>query len=141
MKKILFALLFLTTGFLACDTKVYDDFPPCTDCIDFAKLNKEDGQAYLNAWYKKLSDAATNETCTDPNEFKIVPIGSKACGGPTGYIAFRKIPNNQPYFEEVERYTKTQEAFNKKWGVVSDCSIVNPPKGLECVNGKPKFIN
>jgi hypothetical protein len=36
----------------------------------------------------------------------------------------------------VENYTKAEDAYNRKFGIISDCMVVTPPTQLACENGK-----
>jgi hypothetical protein len=42
-------------------------------------------------------------------------IGSKACGGPTGFIAYSLKLNTTDFLDKVEKYTNSQKRFNNKW--------------------------
>lgn len=76
-----------------------------------------------------------NEPCTDAASWKFAPVGSKACGGPQFYIAF-------PIAKEVEtqklisEYTQLDAEFQRINQLLSDCSLVEAPAELQCVNGK-----
>ena len=37
--------------------------------------------------------------------------------------------------EKVDTYNKKDDAFNKRWGILSDCTIAPMPKELICENG------
>lgn len=88
-----------------------------------------------------VSASMVNSTlCTNPAEWTFTAIGSKACGGPTGYIAYSLKINVPEFLKKVENYTNAQNEYNKKWGIISTCEIMNPPSGVDCVNGKPTLI-
>jgi hypothetical protein len=142
MKKVYFMLLFLSTGFYACkdDNANVDVDPNCADCVEIAKLSNAEGQAYLTTRYNEILSIANGVTCTNAANWKIVAIGSKACGGPTGFIAYEKSINETVFLKKVEDYTKAQADFNKKWGAFSTCDIPIKPSGVECVDGKAKMI-
>lgn len=77
-------------------------------------------------------------SCSDAKELKAIPYGNKACGGPKGYLPFsNKMKDSEKYLALVKEFTEKETTFNKKWGVISDCAIVNPPTKIICKNGKP----
>ena len=94
----------------------------------------------LSEIYQALEKISTIVVCTDASEWQFVAIGSKACGGPTGYLPYHKSIIVKDFLEQVANYSALQNAYNKKWGVISDCSIVPMPKGVECVAGKAKLL-
>ena len=63
-------------------------------------------------------------------------MGTKACGGPSLYIAYSLNINTTSFLKKVEEYTVYEDNFNKKWSIFSDCSITPRPLGVECRNGK-----
>jgi hypothetical protein len=42
-------------------------------------------------------------------------IGSKACGGPTGFVAYSLKLNTTEFLDKVKKYTIIKK-FNTKWG-------------------------
>ena len=55
-------------------------------------------------------------------------IGSKACGGPSGYIIYSSKNVDTDLLEEkVCYYTKFQEAVNIEYGLASDCALEAAP--------------
>lgn len=124
--KLLFtAFVFL---FLSCDS---DD-----------SSSKEAETQNLTKLYDEIISAsmANSTPCTDPTEWSFTAIGSKACGGPTGYIAYSLKINVTEFLKKVKNYTNAQDAYNKKWGIFSTCEMMLPPTGVDCVNGKPTLI-
>lgn len=88
-----------------------------------------------------ISSSMVNSTpCTNPAEWSFTAIGSKACGGSTGYIMYSLKINVPEFLKKVENYTKAEDAYNKKWGLISTCDIILPPTRVDCVNGKPTLM-
>lgn len=143
MKNVYLILLTLSIVFSACKdegTNVDID-KNCVDCVEISKLSNAQGQAYLTTKYNEILKIASEVTCTDASKWIIIPIGAKACGGPTGFITYEKSINEAVFLKKVENYTKAQIIFNKKWGVYSTCDIPVKPSKVECVDGKAKMIN
>ena len=101
---------------------------------------REQDNAYLSKLRSEIQDLSNSETCTNGSDWKITPIGSKACGGPTEFVPYSKKINEQSFLNKVEKYTSEQRVYNQKWGMVSDCSLPAQPSAVECKNGKPVLV-
>ena len=89
----------------------------------------------LSVMIQEIEAEIAKETCTDASEWRISPIGSKPCGGPSSYIAYPiKIENE--ILPKIKNVTQMQSAFNQKYGIISDCAVVPAPSGIRCENGK-----
>ena len=112
----------------------------CKPGLNIDNSAKEDEQANLAKLMDEIIVLSKKVNCEDAKEWKFVPIGAKACGGPAGYISYSIKINSDDFIKKVSTYTTESENFNKKWGITSDCSLVNPPKEVKCENGKPVFV-
>lgn len=90
--------------------------------------------------FDEITNLVYHTTCSDANEWSFVAYGSKACGGPQGYLPYHKSIDVDAFLENVAIYTDAEKAFNVKWNVVSDCSVVTPPKEVSCQNEYPVLI-
>ena len=90
--------------------------------------------------YNELSELAYNKTCSNASEWTFTAYGSKACGGPQGYIPYSKNIDVASFLQKIEAYSEAEKKFNIKWGIISDCAIINPPKNIECQNEYPILI-
>ena len=127
MKKLFFIICTLCLLFVSCSN---DD-----------SADKEKDYQNLEKIYQEILALSkiNSELCTDSKEWDFTAIGSKSCGGPTGYIAFSKKIDKTEFLAKVKTYTDAQAAFNVKWNVFSTCNVVTPPEGVTCVDGKPKL--
>jgi hypothetical protein len=66
-------------------------------------------------------------------------MGSKACGGPTRYIAYHQSIEKR-FLDLVQSFTAIQKAYNEKNSVVSDCMLVGPPKSIQCEGNKAVLV-
>jgi len=73
--------------------------------------------------------------CTENAECDFIAFGSKPCGGPWYYLVFSNAINVELLKTKVKDYNQKEAAYNKKWGVASDCMAVLPPIGAECIDG------
>jgi hypothetical protein len=85
--------------------------------------------------FDEIQNLAYAISCVDAGNWAFTAYGSKACGGPQGYIAYSSKINTIELLEKIDFYTKAEKEFNIKWGIISDCSIVNQPKAIVCNNG------
>lgn len=90
--------------------------------------------------YKEMVSLSESQTCSDSEEWLFTAYGSKACGGPIGYIAYSKKIDQNYFLGLVDRFTELQAEYNRKTGAVSDCALAVRPTRVTCENGKPKFI-
>lgn len=77
--------------------------------------------------------------CTNASEWKFTPMGSKACGGPTRYIAYHQTIEKE-FLDLVERFTSLQKTYNEQNKVLSDCMFVGPPLSVECEANKAILV-
>ena len=90
--------------------------------------------------FSEIQRLSNSQSCTNAKDWLFTPFGSKACGGPQGFIVYSKNIDVNAFLEKIETYTKAEKEFNIKWGVVSDCAIINAPVSVECRNGYPILI-
>ena len=108
-----------------------------SSCSNDENSQEEDSEK-LEKMYNEIITASSNsEPCKNSQEWDFAPIGSKACGGHAGYIVYLKKINTDEFFSKIKKYTDAQSDFNKKWGIISDCSIPTMPIGVQCSEGKP----
>ncbi len=113
-------------------------FVKCTTTVE--PLTMEEEKAKLEKLYDEIVELSQSETCSNPDNWKYTAIGSKACGGPTGYIAYPKSIDESNFLSLVEDYTLTQKSYNEKSGMMSDCSLPAEPTGITCEDGKAKLV-
>jgi hypothetical protein len=77
--------------------------------------------------------------CTNSEEWKFTPMGSKACGGPVRYIAYHQSIEND-FLKLVEEYTFQQDQFNRANNIVSDCMLIVSPRTVTCEGNKPVLV-
>lgn len=87
-----------------------------------------------------VENMASKVPCENDGDWKFAPIGAKACGGPTHFIAYSKKIDESTFLEKIRLYTNKQLAFNERWSIRSTCDVPQPPKSITCDNGKPKFV-
>lgn len=91
----------------------------------------------LMSLFNEIENLAYSETCSNSSNWTYAAYGSKPCGGPRGYIPYSKNTDTLTFLEKIKEYSEAEKEFNIKWGIASDCAIVNPPKSIECKNNYP----
>ena len=101
-------------------------------------LQQEQKQA-MSDLIKDIDSLIQTESCDDASNWEFTAIGSKPCGGPSSYIAYPKKLAGE-ILPKVADLTAKQMAFNKKYGMMSDCHFVPEPTGIECRDGKAVLV-
>ena len=134
MKKFTLFLLLFTLGLASCKNDEVEN--PSI----IASLSKAEADKYLAEKMAEIQTLSTSVTCTNPAQWSITPIGAKACGGPTGYVAYSITLDKETFLKKVAFYTALQQEYNKKFGIFSDCSVALSPSKVECVDGKAVLV-
>lgn len=87
--------------------------------------------------FTEIESLSYSETCSNALDWTFVGYGSKACGGFQGYIPYSKNIDTNLLLNKIEVYTNAEKEYNKKFGIVSNCTIISKPKSVECQNGYP----
>ena len=82
---------------------------------------------------------ASSVTCIDSLVWTYTSFGNQACGGPVGFIAYSTSINVELFIKKIEEHRIGEQEFNKKWGIISTCSIPPQPNGIICKDGNPVF--
>lgn len=106
---------------------------------DFSS-SKESDEQEMSSLRREIDKMSEQVSCNDAADWKFTAIGSKACGGTAGYVAYSTKIDETLFLKKVAMFNQKQKAFNVKWNLMSDCLAPNPPKSIECINGKPKLV-
>ncbi len=104
---------------------------------DKGSAQSED-QKKLENLFTQIKTLAETSTCTNTSEIKVSPLGAKACGGPTHYVAYTSTIDVKHIETMIAEYTAMERDYNRQWEIISDCIFVTPPKVI-CENGKLKI--
>lgn len=106
-------------------------------CSSDDELSIEEDARRLEALFQEIQSMAESQPCEDASIWTFRDYGSKACGGPVGYIAYPTTIDTGAFLEKIEAHRAAQQAFNEKWDVISDCSFPAQPTGILCRDGLP----
>lgn len=96
--------------------------------------SQETDHQHLMKLFEEITTIANSKSCNNSNNWTYTAYGSKACGGPQGFIAYSTEIDVTTFLEKVAQYTKAEAAFNKKWGIASTCDLPAQPKSVVCEN-------
>ena len=68
-------------------------------------------------------------------ECRYIAYGSKACGGPQGYLLYPEGVDEEKLKKMIADYSKNEDTYNKVNEIISDCSLPNPPAKIGCEDG------
>ena len=119
MKFLILLLLFIGTA------------GSCQNSEEIQEITAQD----LDLQFEEITKLAASKNCTEGSQCSYMAYGSKACGGPQGYLVFSSEIDTEKLKELVDKYTAAEAAYNKQNGIVSDCSVVSPPQTIDCVDG------
>lgn len=74
--------------------------------------------------------------CDDPAECRFIAFGDKPCGGPWSYLIYSSSNVDSVALGElVAEYNQYNEEINRRYNLMSDCSVPNEPN-LGCLGGR-----
>lgn len=105
-------------------------------CTNNTESSKEEDLAELTALQEEIELLVDSGVCSENSDCDYIAFGSKACGGPKKYLVFSTSINVELLQQKVATYNALENSFNKKWGIISDCSVPTPPLNATCIAGK-----
>lgn len=108
----------------------------CFSCGNDDEMSQEQEAQNLKRMFSEIESLASSESCKDSSNWTFTSVGSKACGGPSGFIAYSLNIETDVFLEKINEHKIAQQEFNKKWGIISNCSLPPQPSRVECENGK-----
>lgn len=109
-------------------------------CSTDSASTQEQEMQQLEKMYDEILLLSVTQECNNSADWDYTAIGSKACGGPIGYIAYSLKINTTTFLEKVKNYTNAQKEFNDKWNISSTCEVPPAPISIKCENGKAVLI-
>ena len=111
--------------------------------IPSGSVSPSSSKSYDEELLKILSDAvykaSESEFCQRGDVFVIAGIGVKSCGGPAGYIAYKKS-NEHCFLKLLNYYNQQAQLYIVKYQIASNCAVEPEPKSVECRDGKPVLV-
>ncbi|MHA6696948.1 hypothetical protein [Chryseobacterium sp. A301] len=107
---------------------------PERDYTDKEDMDIERDRGYLTELRASIAEQISSVKCSDPLQWRVSPLGSKACGGPASFIAY-PIELEEELLPQISTYNQASSSFNLKYGIISDCSVTQAPAGIRCEEG------
>jgi hypothetical protein len=105
-------------------------------CANNTEFTKEEDLSELNDLQEEIELLIDSGTCSENSDCDYIAFGSKACGGPKAYLVFSTSIDVTLLQQKVATYNALENAYNQKWGIISDCMYLLPPTSVACVSGK-----
>jgi hypothetical protein len=105
-------------------------------CTNNTEASKEEDLSELTFLQEEIELFVDSGICAENSSCDYVAFGSKACGGPKAYLAFSTSIDVALLQQKVATYNALENSYNKKWGIISDCSVPIPPVDVTCIAGK-----
>ena len=90
--------------------------------------------ADLEQQLSEILAIAGSVPCEDPAQWSFTAYGSKACGGPQGYLAYPFTIDLDRFLALVETHRLAENQYNLDFNITSTCDLPAEPTGVDCVN-------
>ena len=90
--------------------------------------------ADLEQQLSEIIALAGSVPCEDSAQWSFTAYGSKACGGPQGYLAYPLTIDVDRFLALVERHRQTENQYNIDFDITSTCDLPAEPTGVDCVD-------
>jgi hypothetical protein len=108
--------------------------------VKYEQSDQEKDHEELMNLFDEIYTLATSVNCENADDWLITPYGSKACGGPQGYMAYPNTIDVNLFLEKVSNYSQKEHEYNIKWSIVSTCDVVAQPNEVKCENNVPVLM-
>ncbi len=90
--------------------------------------------ADLEQQFSEILAIAGSVPCQDPVQWYFTAYGSKACGGPQGYLAYPLTIDVDRFLALVETHRLAENQYNLDFNISSTCDLPAEPTGVDCVD-------
>lgn len=66
----------------------------------------------LQRQFKEIQDLVNSGNCSEDSQCSFMAYGSKACGGPQGYLVFSSNIDVDALQKKVKKYTEDERLYN-----------------------------
>lgn len=112
----------------------------CKEEEIFSELSREKQEELLGLKWEQLQQMIAAEPCNTPENWRIIPVGNKACGGPSTYLPYSLNMDVDLFTQRVDDFTNMQSSYNRQWGITSDCALEPQPKAIVCEDGVATLV-
>jgi len=111
-----------------------------SSCDEKNNTTQEQEAQYIQQLYTEIQTMASSVPCENESQWNFTSYGSKACGGPVGFIAYPNTIDVNQFLQKVAAHRIAQENYNEKWQIASDCAAPVQPIDVVCENNLPVFV-
>jgi len=98
--------------------------------------NKTVSRVAIHAANTQLKTLTENTSCDTSTQCRVLPVGNRACGGPSSYLIYStKHSNNEEVEKLAEHITSLESQFNAQTGMMSICQHLTAP-ATQCSDNK-----
>ncbi len=85
-------------------------------------------EAALRALKDQARAATKSSGCLKASDCKVLPMGSRACGGPSEFLVYCATTSDAAKLKQhAKAVTDAETAYNGRHGVASICAVLTPP--------------
>ncbi|MCG7548744.1 hypothetical protein [Pseudoalteromonas sp. Of7M-16] len=93
----------------------------------------EVSEAGIKNQHAYLNFITKDKSCDSNSQCIAIPVGSRACGGPSSYLLFSsKTADQSKVYELAKKLTDSEAQYNAKHGMISICEHLRQPS-TQCV--------
>ncbi|EWH04069.1 MULTISPECIES: hypothetical protein [Pseudoalteromonas] len=86
----------------------------------------------ITAAHQQLKQLIQDPSCDNSSQCKVLPVGSRACGGPSSYVVYSTKTANSSEVEKIaQKITSLESQYNAANDVMSICQHLTAP-GTQC---------
>ncbi|NHN27450.1 hypothetical protein FIA58_017355 [Flavobacterium jejuense] len=102
---------------------------------DRGDRNKKGQFEKLQNEKQEILDYIASVPCDETSGCNFIAFGSKPCGGPWEYLVYSNAIDINLLTNLVNNYNSDEAQYNELYNIYSDCTVVDPPENIECIDG------
>lgn len=97
-----------------------------TSLLDAAQQNDSERLKELG---RIIEQEIGTPAATEPAQCKVIPFGSKPCGGPARYLVYSTAKTDESRLKQlVNEFNQLAKKINQEGNIISDCRFVTEPE-------------
>ncbi len=92
-------------------------------------------EAELERLHHEIVTMIGQPRCVNLVHCRVLPLGSRPCGGPAEYLAYASSANRELLESKAYEYGFLQEEINRSRGAVGTCQALAAPR-VDCVDAR-----
>lgn len=101
--------------------------------VEQANVDIEQQAVSIEALKNQLDQLTANKQCSSDTVCRVLPVGKRACGGPSGFIIYSTEHSDSQAVEALSsRITTLEQALNINSNAMSICEHLSEP-AVQCI--------